>query len=188
MKPVLIILAGPNGAGKSTFFETFLDSKGLPFINADNLARELNLDAMNAAEIAQKLRVSLVERKESFITETVFSDPLGAKLSFFEKAEETGFEVTFIYIGIADVELSRTRVETRKLAGGHDVPHDKLEGRYRRSLANLKQATTRLSRVIVFDNSFSEKPFRMVARFELGNVEKNRTGPVPTWARSLFAD
>ena len=40
MKPVLIILAGPNGAGKSTFFETYLVGKGLPFINADNLARE----------------------------------------------------------------------------------------------------------------------------------------------------
>ena len=188
MKPVLIILAGPNGAGKSTFFETFLIGKGLPFINADNLAGELNLDAMDASEIAQKLRVSLVERKVSFITETVFSDPVGAKLSFFEKAEEAGYEVTFIYIGIADVELSRARVKRRKLAGGHDVPDDKLDGRYRRSLANLKQATTRLSRVIVFDNSRSDKPFRMVAKFEDGKVEKKRTGPVPIWARSLFAD
>jgi predicted ABC-type ATPase len=188
MKPVLIVLAGPNGAGKSTFFEAFLSNKGLPFINADVLASELNLDALDAAEIAQRFRVNLVERNESFITETVFSDPVGAKLSFFEQAEENGYEVTLIYIGISNVQLSRARVEKRKQAGGHDVPSDKLKGRFQRSLNNVKLATTRLSRVIVFDNSRSDKPFEIVAEFEDGKVKKKPTGSVPTWARALFSN
>lgn len=185
MKPVLIVLAGPNGAGKSTFFESFLIEKGLPFINADILAREFQVDAYDAAEIAQRLRVKWVEQKESFITETVFSDPVGAKLSFFKHAEESGYDVTLIYIGISNARLSRIRVQTRKRAGGHDVPNDKLEGRYERSLQNLKQATTGLSRVIVFDNSRFDKPFKLVAEFESGKLIKKTAGPLPSWARIL---
>lgn len=39
--PVLVLLAGPNGAGKSTFYAHFLAAEGLPFINADLIARDL---------------------------------------------------------------------------------------------------------------------------------------------------
>jgi predicted ABC-type ATPase len=37
----LILLAGPNGAGKSTFYEAHLQNSGLPFLNADIVAKEL---------------------------------------------------------------------------------------------------------------------------------------------------
>ena len=40
-KPVLVVLAGPNGAGKTTFFELFIAPSGLPFVNADFIAKEL---------------------------------------------------------------------------------------------------------------------------------------------------
>ena len=39
-KPVLVVLAGPNGAGKTTFFELFIASSGLPFVNADFIASD----------------------------------------------------------------------------------------------------------------------------------------------------
>jgi len=41
------VLAGGNGAGKTTYFEHFIAPQGLPFINADILAR--NLYSENAA-------------------------------------------------------------------------------------------------------------------------------------------
>lgn len=37
----LWILAGGNGSGKSTFYRTRLASSGLPFVNADILAKQL---------------------------------------------------------------------------------------------------------------------------------------------------
>jgi predicted ABC-type ATPase len=37
--PVAILLAGPNGAGKSTL-QPYLVPEGIPFINADNIAKE----------------------------------------------------------------------------------------------------------------------------------------------------
>lgn len=38
----LWILAGGNGAGKSTFFDRYLKTKGLSFVNADRLAKEIS--------------------------------------------------------------------------------------------------------------------------------------------------
>ncbi len=45
----LILLAGPNGAGKSTFYEVHLRNSGLPFLNADVVARELGLSDYEAS-------------------------------------------------------------------------------------------------------------------------------------------
>ncbi len=39
--PLLVMLAGSNGAGKSTFYEAYLGSLAIPFINADRIAAEL---------------------------------------------------------------------------------------------------------------------------------------------------
>jgi len=39
--PLLIFVAGPNGAGKSTFFAEYLERLGLPYVNADEVARRV---------------------------------------------------------------------------------------------------------------------------------------------------
>jgi len=77
-RPILVAIAGPNGAGKTTFFHAHLASAGLRFVNADVLAAELEVEPYEAARLAGALRQALFERGESFVFETVFSDPLGA--------------------------------------------------------------------------------------------------------------
>jgi predicted ABC-type ATPase len=69
-RPLVVAVAGPNGAGKTTFFHSHLRSAALPFVNADVLADELNLDAYDAARLADAMRRELVARRESFIFET----------------------------------------------------------------------------------------------------------------------
>ena len=81
-RPIVLALAGPNGAGKTTFFEAHLKSTGLRFLNADILASEIDLDPYTAARIGSALRNELVQQRESFIFETVFSDPVGDKRPF----------------------------------------------------------------------------------------------------------
>jgi predicted ABC-type ATPase len=44
-RPIIVALAGPNGAGKTTFYGAHLSRAGLRFVNADELARELEIDA-----------------------------------------------------------------------------------------------------------------------------------------------
>jgi len=56
-RPIVVALAGPNGAGKSTFFEAHLKSSGLRFLNADVLAKELEVDAYDAARMVAALGV-----------------------------------------------------------------------------------------------------------------------------------
>lgn len=84
-RPLIVAVAGPNGAGKTTFYHAHLKPAGLRFINADVLADELDMEPYAAAAVAGTLRDSLVQQGESFVFETVFSDPVGDKLAFLER-------------------------------------------------------------------------------------------------------
>ena len=139
-RPVIVAIAGPNGAGKTTFFHSHLREAGLRFVNADDIARELGISAYEAAQIAGALRRELVRQRESFIFETVFSDPVGEKLAFLAHAAIAGYNVVLCFIGIADPETSEARVAMRVSQGGHDVPSEKLASRFRRTIKNLKAA------------------------------------------------
>ncbi|MEI6225583.1 MAG: zeta toxin family protein [Deltaproteobacteria bacterium] len=179
-RPLVVAIAGSNGAGKTTFYEAHLAPAGLRFVNADDLARELEVDAYEAAEIAGTLRETLLEQGESFVFETVFSDPVGEKVAFLERAAGKGYTVVLCFIGIDGPEVSEERVSMRVLQGGHDVPSRKLGERFPRTLRNLSRAVRDLPHVLVFDNGDLGRPFRMVARFERGaRVEKK--SPVPRW-------
>lgn len=184
-RPIIVAIAGPNGAGKSTFHEEFIRSFGLPFINADEIALELRMDAYAAAENAARLRAEFVTRSESFVFETVLSDPAGEKIEFLRQAATThGYAVLLCFIGIDSAETSNERVFTRVSQGGHDVPSDKLIARYPRTMANLARAIQNLPRVYVYDNRDSENPYRFVAEYEVGQLKKRGEG-WPDWFKML---
>jgi len=162
-RPVVIALAGSNGAGKSSFFHAHLAGTGLRFINADDLAAEMRLGADEASDLAAALRASLVEQRESFVFETVLSDPVGAKVQELEATSRRGISVVMIFIRIDSPETSKQRVAMRTLQGGHDVPDEKLEARFHRTLANLERAIRMLPVVVIFDNTDLARPFRLEA-------------------------
>ena len=182
--PRLVLLAGPNGAGKSTYYRTFLRQSGLKFLNADDIAAKLNLSVSDAASAADALRIHLLETGESFITETVFSDPVGAKLQFLRKALSKGYSVTLIFIGLAGAELSEARVIQRVGEGGHDVPSERLPRRYQQSLSNLRAAIEFVPTVLVYDNSSDEDPFRLVLKVEADH--KRAADPLPRWLANVL--
>jgi len=184
-RPIVVALAGPNGAGKSTFFDAHLTRTGLLFLNADVLALSLGIDAYEAANLANKLRRQLVEQGESFIFETVFSDPVGDKLKFLKDAERAGYTVLLIFIGISGPELSDMRVAMRVAAGGHDVPAKKLVERFPRIMHNLKRALVEISNVWVYDHSELDRGYRLVAKVEEGG-KIELLGDTPTWLRPLL--
>jgi predicted ABC-type ATPase len=184
-RPVVVALAGPNGAGKTTFYYAHLQPAGLRFVNADLLARELNIDAYEAATVAASIREALIRQRESFVFETVFSDPVGDKLSFLNDAGAAGYTVVLCFIGTSGPEVSEERVAMRVSQGGHDVPSEKLVSRYPRILANLREALRTLPHVWVFDNDDLRSPFRLVIVCERGNlIELHR--PVPPWLGHLL--
>lgn len=169
-RPVVVAVAGPNGAGKTTFYEAHLKPSGLRFLNADVLAGELGMDAYSAAEIAARLRQEFLSQRQSFVFETVFSNPAGDKLAILKRALEQDYNVVLCFIGIAGVERSEERVAMRVSQGGHDVPGDKLKTRFPRTMANLKQAIRLLPSVLIFDNDDLRTPFRLAAVFQGGRA------------------
>jgi predicted ABC-type ATPase len=184
-RPLIVALAGPNGAGKTTFYEAFLRPAGLRFINADLLAQDLALEPYAAAELAGVLRERLLAERESFIFETVFSDPVGDKLGFLKRAASEGFTVVLCFIGLPSPDVSEERVAMRVSQGGHDVPAEKLAGRFPRTLANLKAAIRELPHVWIFDNGNLAQPFRKVAVYRDGFPAEIRP-PVPSWLAPLL--
>jgi predicted ABC-type ATPase len=184
-RPLVVALAGPNGAGKTTFYHAHLQPAGLRFVNADVLARELDLEPYAAATVADALRRELVNQRECFVFETVFSDPVGDKLAFLKEAITAGYTVVLCFIGISGPKTSEQRVAMRVSQGGHDVPTDKLRSRYPRTLANLKTAIRELPHVVIFDNDDLHTPFRRVAIFESGQ-QTFRQPPLPRWLTKLL--
>ena len=187
----LVVVAGPNGAGKSTFVDTFLRPTGILIVNPDEVAKGLSPDspdavAYEAARVADAWRRDLVARGVSFCMETVFSDPQGAKLDFLKECQANGYSVLLVFIGLESADLSRGRVMERVEAGGHDVPDEKIESRFSRTFANLRQALTFVDEALLFDNSSSDQPFRFVAAFRKGRRQR-RKGYAPAWSATLLS-
>jgi predicted ABC-type ATPase len=186
-RPIMIALAGPNGAGKSTFYDSQLADMELQFVNADILAHTAAIDPYEAASLADALRRRLVEHRESFVFEMVFSDPVGEKLEFLKNAEKSGYAVLLIFIGIDSPTLSDTRVTMRVSQGGHDVAAYKLMERYPRIMHNLKRAFRELSNLQVYDNSNLDAKYLLVATREGGqSIELHE--PTPEWLRVLLPE
>jgi predicted ABC-type ATPase len=184
-RPIVIALAGPNGAGKSSFYRIYLEKSRLPFVNADVIALRTGVDAYQSAELAEDIRQVLFTRRESFIFETVFSDPVGAKLESLKQAQAAGYTVLLIFIGIDSADTSAVRVDLRVSKGGHDVPPNKIAERFGRTMRNLERALVELENVRVYDNTDLDMPYRMVASRDEG---QNLVvyDPIPAWLRPLL--
>lgn len=133
---------------------------------------------------AERLRNALVEARLSFCTETVFSDPVRAKLRFLERARARGFAVSLIFIGLESPALSMARVKQRVEGGGHDVPDETLRARFPRTLANLRAAVSIVDEALLFDNSSYDTPYRVVAVYRDGRLV-GRYAPLSAWTEGL---
>jgi predicted ABC-type ATPase len=171
--PVLHVIAGPNGAGKTTYFERILGpATRLPFVSADVIAQERwpsypGAHGYEAAELAAVRRRSFIEERRSFATETVFSHP--SKLDLLREAREAGYRV-YLHVILVPEELAVQRVAVRVETGGHGVPEEKIRGRFGRLWQLVRQALALAQEAEVRDNSRAEAAFRLVARFQDGNL------------------
>ena len=70
-KPIILVFAGPNGSGKTTV------TRGLPtfgtYVNADDIKAAYNLTDLEAAQQAELLRNTLLDKRADFSFETVLS-------------------------------------------------------------------------------------------------------------------
>ena len=188
-QPLLVVFAGPNGAGKSTLRRVTLGILPLPFVNADDIARErfgenAATRAYDAAALAEEERQRLFAMRCDFSFETVLSDLEGEKIHFLLKARGDGYYVIVHFVGLDSPERSRARVFQRVLEGGHDVPDEKIAARYARVMTNLARLLAVPDELTIYDNSSSSAPYRVVAVLTRG-VLREVTRTIPSWAQPL---
>jgi predicted ABC-type ATPase len=186
----LWILAGGNGAGKSTFYRTRLASSGLPFVNADILAKQLfplspESHSYDAAVVAAEMRAKLLQEGRSFCFETVFSHP--SKIDFVAQAKTMGYEIILVFIHLDLVSLNQARVAQRVSEGGHSVPDEKVISRIPRVLKLIKTALPLCNQVHILNNSRADDPFQQIATLRDGCLDI-RQNPLPEWATEILAD
>ena len=176
----LDLIAGPNGAGKTTLYQRVIRPArpGLPFVNADLIARDRfpgdeSANAYEAAEIAARARQALIDARLDFCTETVFSH--ASKFDLVTVATGAGYDVV-LHVVMIPLELSFRRVAARVAAGGHDVPADKLANRYERLWPLVAVAARHCHRAVFWDNAADNGPFE-VASYRYGTADYP-----PRWA------
>jgi predicted ABC-type ATPase len=184
----LDLVVGPNGAGKSTFVELTLAPllPGSVFVNADEIARQRWPEqpaehAYEAARIAARTRVTLIDRQLSFIAETVFSHP--SKLELVGAANAADYTVV-LHVLLVPEDLAVERVQHRVQAGGHAVPAQKIRERHRRLWALVASAIPACDSATVYDGSGRRGP-RIVAQISGGAVIGAPSWP--TWAPEQLA-
>ena len=88
---------------------------------------------------------------QQFTIETVLSDK--RKLDYIRCAKNLGYRIYLYFISTKDVQINIKRVSQRVAQGGHDVPREKIEKRYAKSLENLYDTIKLCDRAYLFDNS-----------------------------------
>lgn len=138
--------------------------------------------------IADYLRKVLLAERKKFSFETVFSHE--SKLEIMRQAAEAGYKVYLYFVCTESPEINKYRVkEVRLKEGGHDVPEDRIESRYYRSLELLFDAAQIAYQAYFFDNSGGD--FRAFAHFKKVKGKKQwdpvNEAEVPQWFLKYYS-
>jgi predicted ABC-type ATPase len=114
----LTIIAGANGSGKTTFALSFADFSGIEFVNADEIAKQLNPDDIeqekfHAGKIFLQQIETLLNEKQDLILETTMSGKYLIKI--IQKAKNSGYTIDIFYLYLDDVTDHIARVQNRVL-------------------------------------------------------------------------
>ena len=139
----MYIIAGCNGAGKTTAgYNALPEQLGCKeFVNADEIARGLSpfqpeAVSLQAGRIMLARIKELIEKGATFAFETT----LAAKnyRNTILRAQQKSYMVVLIFFWLESVELAKARVKVRAQEGGHFIPDEVVERRYKKGLKNLK--------------------------------------------------
>jgi len=146
-------------------------------------------DERVAQILAHFLRKKLLREGKKLSFETVFSHK--SKLDIMREAKEAGYKVYLYFVSTESPEINKFRVEARKNKGGHDVPPDKIEHRYYRSLDLLFESAQLCYQAYFIDNSKDGVEASWFAHFKLVAEKKKwddiKPADVPEWFKKHYS-
>lgn len=150
-----VFVVGANGSGKSTLIANIYERGilNLPYINADTMALNCNLDAYAVMDKTTDLVKEYIASGKGFIYETVFSHI--SKLDLIKLAKDKGFKIAIIYVATYNPDINIARVQKRAKQGGHNIPKEKIISRYHRCLQNVESAKPLADKFIEINNSIN---------------------------------
>ena len=108
------------------------------------------------------------------------------------EAQVAGYKVYLYFVSTESPEINKIRVKSRATQGGHDVPADKIESRYYRSLDLLFEACQIAYQAFFFDNSTDGKDSALFAHFkrEKGEAvwDPIQADELPDWFYTYYLD
>lgn len=191
--PEMIIIAGPNGSGKTTITTQFLHhdwSEGILYINPDIIAQQEFGDwnstesVLKAAQYCEKLREDCLQKRRSFVFETVFSAQ--DKLDFILRAKAAGYFIRLFFIATSSPAINASRIANRVMEGGHDVAISKIISRYQKSIINCSLIATVVDRLYVYDNSVDNAMACLQFRLSNGVLVKQYVDEIEDWAKHIL--
>lgn len=134
-----------------------------------------------SAAIANYLRKKMLLSNSSFSFESVFSH--NSKIEELEFAKKNGFIIYLYFISTSDPIINIQRVKNRASSGGHDVPLEKINSRFTKTMNNLYKAFELADKAYLFDNS-KEKDngtFELFAEKHKSQLFISETDSLPQW-------
>ena len=139
-KPRLLIVGGPNGSGKTTIALQYATAEGIPYIGADQIAGSIDPVTPESRRIeAGRQFIRSVDQAISS-GQSCVCESTRAGLTIrnsINKAAETGFESTIVFVFVDSAEVCMARVAERVRKGGHNVPQQDIRRRFHRSINNF---------------------------------------------------
>ncbi|CAN5326300.1 zeta toxin family protein [soil metagenome] len=185
--PTLYIIAGPNGAGKTTAAYQLLPFvfNTVEFVNADEIARGLspfNFEGVTfqAGRIMLERLYQLLRENKNFAFETTLSGL--SYLNFIQQAKKAGYEIVLFYVWLESDVLAKSRVAIRVGKGGHYIPNETVERRYKKGIKNLRDYLFLADQWYIYDNS--ETSFQLIA----SSINKQEIISNFTIFRKIFPD
>jgi len=185
-KLTIYVLAGPNGVGKTTV-NPFFVPKGVPYINADDIARQFRerLGEINVQEIANAQALErmngFMALRQSFAIETNLADH--ETWQFLIGIRGLGYAVHLNFFCVSDVEICVDRVLNRVFQGGHFVRQDVVRARFEAGLTLLRHFKDIPDQLILTDNTTESA---ICAELASGKIIK-RVDALPDWASFVLA-
>lgn len=166
--------------GKSTLYQTLQSLRNMPRVNTDEIVRGFG-DWRNAADVMTAGKIAVKKIRQYFDEEITFNQETTlcgrSILNNIEKAKKKGYFIELHYIGVENADILKRRVAERIRLGGHGIPEEDIERRYRNTFQNLKIVLPVCDLAVFYDNTIRFRRFAIYKKGELVRLSHS----VPKW-------